>query len=330
MTWSFRPASRSEAKPLIGLYSLSGCGKTLSALLLARGYVGPGGKVGMIETESGRGEAFADDPRVAPYIVCPMRGDFSPTNYGETIAAAEEEKLAALIIDSASHEWEAIGGVLHMADQNRDAGKKGPLVWQQPKLDHARQFMLRLLSSPIPLIIVNMRAKYPMKEVKDGNEKKWVRIEQLEPIQSDGILYEMFVHGWIDSEHRFHGTKYTTDALRKVLVTGEPISIETGKRLAAWSRESVAPAVTTTTASEAVDARKVALDKVGAAIAAWFPGQSETEKSAKGRVIRNLFKKSWADVAASQPVEDLEACLLGGDDSRLNKACADQKAAMVA
>jgi hypothetical protein len=37
MTYSFRPAKRSEAKPLIGLYAESGAGKTYSALLLARG-----------------------------------------------------------------------------------------------------------------------------------------------------------------------------------------------------------------------------------------------------------------------------------------------------
>jgi hypothetical protein len=38
MTYSFRPAKRSEAKPLIGLYAESGAGKTYSALLLARGF----------------------------------------------------------------------------------------------------------------------------------------------------------------------------------------------------------------------------------------------------------------------------------------------------
>jgi hypothetical protein len=40
-TTAFRPATRTEAKPLIGLYAESGNGKTWSALLLARGFVGP-------------------------------------------------------------------------------------------------------------------------------------------------------------------------------------------------------------------------------------------------------------------------------------------------
>src|SRR5215472_5863573 len=58
MNPGFRPATRAEAKPLIGLYSESGCGKTWSALLLARGFAGPLGRIGMIETEAGRGEAY--------------------------------------------------------------------------------------------------------------------------------------------------------------------------------------------------------------------------------------------------------------------------------
>src|SRR5262245_20948635 len=113
MTFSFRPARRSEAKPLIGLYSESGCGKTWSALMLARGFVGPAGKIGMIETESGRGEAYAD---VLPggYDVLPIRENLSPENYGRALTIAEQAKFDALIIDSASHEWEGAGGVLGM------------------------------------------------------------------------------------------------------------------------------------------------------------------------------------------------------------------------
>lgn len=234
----FRKAISSEAKPLVGLYAESGCGKTKSALLLARGFTGDMSKVAMIETESGRGEAYADDPDVGGYNVLSLRDEFSPKTYGAAIAAAEREGVQALIIDSASHEWEGVGGVLAMAAANQEAGKKGPIVWQQPKLLHAREFMLRLTQTPIPLVIVCMRAKYPMKEVpKAGGGKDWIRSTELEPKQSDDILFEMFVHGWIDREHRLHVTKYTLDgAMRKVFIDGEPVTIGTGERLAAWAK----------------------------------------------------------------------------------------------
>lgn len=248
---NFRPARRSEAKPLLGFYAESGAGKTWSSLLLARGFVGPNGKIGMVETEGGRGEAYVGRPPVGDYLVRPIRQNFSPQEYGKAITEAEDAKLDALIIDSASAEWEGTGGVLAMAAANQSAGRKGVLVWQQPKIDHARHFMLRLMQTPIPLVIVCMRAKFPMEQ--KGAE--WVRSTKLEPKQSEDILYEMMVHAWLDHEHRAHVTKYTLPELEKVILDNEQITIATGERLAAWARsnglqETSAPAGETPPASK--------------------------------------------------------------------------------
>jgi hypothetical protein len=265
VSYHFRPAKRSEAKPLVGLYSESGCGKTYSALLLARGFAGSG-RIGMIETEAGRGEAYAD---IIPggYDVVSIRGDFSPKAYGDAITVAEQApNLSALIIDSASHEWEGAGGVLSMAAANQAAGKKGVLVWQMPKMDHQRHFMLRLMATPIPLVIICMRAKYPMLEKKaaDGS-KEWIRSTDLEPKQSDDILFEMFVHGWIDRQHKFHGTKYTLPELRQIIRDNEPISLESGARLAAWARgESAAAAADRPQATVATSPAALPLDDAAA------------------------------------------------------------------
>jgi hypothetical protein len=170
--------------------------------------------------------------------VRPIRGDFSPQAYGKAITDAEGEKLDALIIDSASHEWEGAGGVLAMAAANQAAGKKGVLVWQQPKIDHQRHFMLRLMQTPIPLVIVCMRAKYPMEQIKG----EWTRSKVLDPKQADDILFEMFVHGWIDQEHKLHVTKYTLPELADVIRDNEPIDIGSGQRLAQWARGEVVAA----------------------------------------------------------------------------------------
>jgi len=239
MDYRIRPARRSEAKPLIGLYSESGCGKTYGALLLAKGFTGDMSTVGMIETESGRGEVFADDDIIGGYQVISMRDDFSPKNYGQAIDLANHSNLKALIIDSASHEWEGAGGVLGMAAANQAAGKKGPLVWQQPKMDHQREFMLRLMQTPIPLVIVCMRAKYPMKEVTNNGKKEWSRSTELDPKQSEDILFEMMVHAWIDKAHLLHPTKYTKDELKSIFVEGKMITVETGKKLAEWAKGTV-------------------------------------------------------------------------------------------
>ena len=243
MSYTFEPASRGSAKPLIGLYAESGCGKTYSALLLARGFVGPQGRIGMIETESGRGEAYASPqeyPELAGpdastnYNVLRLRDNFAPAEYGAALKAAEKANLGALIIDSASHEWEGPGGVLAMAAKAQEGGAKGVLVWQQPKIQHQREFMLRFMQTPIPLVILCMRAKYPMEQ--DPKTKEWKRSLILEPKQSDDILFEMFVHGWIDQTHKFHLTKSTSKTLTPVFTEGLPITLDTGRQLAAWAK----------------------------------------------------------------------------------------------
>ncbi len=293
-TFKFRPAARSQAKPLIGLHSESGAGKTFSALVLARGFVGPTGKIGMIETESGRGEAYGDKveyPEVGGYDVLALRDDFSPKNYGAAIEAAESAKLDALIIDSASHEWEGAGGVLSQAADNEAAGKKGMLVWQKPKIDHQREFMLKFMQTPIPLVILNMRSKYPMEQAVVSGKKEWVRCKDLEPKQSEDILYEMFVHGWIEKEtHNFNRTKCTSRTLEGVFENGKPITLETGRKLAAWSRGAVA--ATPSAAPETIAAGNAASEKGEAALIAWKDGLSQADKES----IRPYWK-SWASAA---------------------------------
>lgn len=236
--YSIRKAMRSSSKPTIGLYSLSGGGKTYSSLILARGCVGPEGRIVMIETEEGRGEAYADPqehPEIGGYEVIPMSGNFSPRAYGMAIDVANKARPDALIIDSGSHEWAGIGGVLDMAYKNEEAGKKGLQVWQKPKIDHQMYFLNRILQTPIPLVILNLRAKYPMVEEKnDRGRTVPVRSKILEPIQSEDILYELFVHGWIDREHKFHVGNSPSKSLREIFPDGEPITLETGRKLRAW------------------------------------------------------------------------------------------------
>lgn len=265
MTLVARPAKRSSAKPLIGFYDKSGGGKTLSALFLARGFVGPQGRIGMIESESGRGEAHCDTRIGNSYVggfevipiwdhdseACPAhsksqspgecrcthRGEpYTSERYGAAISLAEQSRWDALIIDSASHEWEGLGGVLHAAEQKREAGAKSMQVWTQAKIDHQRHFIGRLLQTPIPLVILCMRAKVPMEEyVDDKGKKQMRRSDLLVPKQDHDILFEMFVHGHFDPEHRFHGTKYTRTELADVIRSGEPITNATGAALARWA-----------------------------------------------------------------------------------------------
>lgn len=242
MTLTVRDAQRSSAKPLIAFYSESGGGKTRAALWLARGFVGPNGVIGMIETEHGRGEAYAD---LLPggYKIISLRPDdkgaFSPVNYGSAIRLAEQQKWDALIIDSASHEWEGINGVLDQAAQKKESGTKGMQVWTQCKIDHQKHFIGRLLQTSIPIVVLCLRAKFPMMEGinPENGKKEMYRSKEMEPIQSADILYDVFCHGWFDKEtHSFHATNYLRADLADVIRDGKPIDIATGENLAKWAK----------------------------------------------------------------------------------------------
>ncbi len=265
MTFQIKPATRVGIKPLVGIYAESGCGKTMSALLLARGLVGTSGKIVMIDTESGRGSLYAD---VIPggYDVIEMREPFSSARYIEAIKEVESSGANVLVIDSASHEWEGIGGVTDAAGEISKAravkyNKDWDGViqfgdWKHPKMDH-QKFMLKMLQSPLP-IIVCLRAKYKSHQTKGTKEMAEAGIikqndigrnvvtkdEFTSPIQAEDFIYEMTAHAEVLKNHSIILTKCSHPSLRDCFPKDQttPITIDHGKALAAWCNAAGKPA----------------------------------------------------------------------------------------
>lgn len=229
-TFEFKRASRQGVKPLIALYAESGCGKTYSGLLLARGIAGPNGRIGMIDSESGRGSLYAD---VVPggYEVLELEAPFSPARYVQAIEALEKGGFDIGVIDSGSHEWEGIGGVLDMAGELESQGKKGLAVWKTPKMEHARM-VLKLLQSRLPLIIC-LRAKYKSRQ-KGGTV---IKDDYTSPIQAEDFIFEMMAHAEILPDHSIRLTKCSHPALRECFPADgkEPLSIKHGEAIARWA-----------------------------------------------------------------------------------------------
>lgn len=243
--FTIKKATRQGVVPLIGLYSESGCGKTYSALLLARGLVGPNGKIGMADSETGRGSIYAD---VIPggYETLDLCSPFSPQRYIAALNALIAAKVDVAIIDSASHEWEGIGGILEMAGDNESSsGKSGLHNWKKPKLDH-QKFMLHILQSPIP-VIVCLRAKYKSRQKKENGKTVIVKDEVTTPIQAEDFIFEMTAHAEILPDHSINLTKCSHPELRKCFPEKGPITIEHGQMIARWcSNAASKPSVPTT------------------------------------------------------------------------------------
>lgn len=241
-----KKATRQGIIPLIGLYGESGTGKTYSALLLARGFVGPEGKLIVIDTENRRAELYAD---VIPggYEAMSLSAPFSPMRYREALSVAIAAGARGIIVDSMSHEWENVGGVLEMAHENEmKSGVPGLHNWKVPKMEHAK-LVLAMNQSPV-FIVACMRASFKSKQTKGTQEmadegkiqRKSVgktvilKDEDATPIQAKPFIYEMTVYGEITQNHAFHLIKHSHPALPGCFPNDSPIDIHHGELLRQW------------------------------------------------------------------------------------------------
>lgn len=188
---AFKAATRKGTFTLIGLTGHSGTGKTNTALLIARGLVGPSGKIAGIDTENGRMSHFQG---ITPFDVDDLYAPFTPARYKEKVREAEAAGYHCLIIDSFSHEWEGTGGVLELADaQTTSAGRamQGLNKWAKPKAEH-KKLVNTILQSKMHIIIC-MRGKDKLVQTKDENGKEVIVNQGVVPIQDGRFNYEMTI-----------------------------------------------------------------------------------------------------------------------------------------
>jgi hypothetical protein len=242
VSFTIHLATRVGVNPLVVLYSESGCGKTYSSLLLARGMAGATGKIVVADSESGRASLYAD---ILPggFETFDLGAPFTPTRYVEAIDTIEASGAAVGLIDSGSHEWEGIGGVLDMAGEiEQKSGKSGLHCWKTPKFEHAK-FVQRLLRTKIPFIVC-LRAKYKSRQTKNEQGKTViVKDETTSPIQAEDFIFEATCHAEILQNHTIILTKCSHPTLRDCFPKDktEPITIAHGAALAAWCNAAAAP-----------------------------------------------------------------------------------------
>lgn len=241
MSFQIKKATRQGIIPLIVFYSESGCGKTYSALLAARGIAGPSGKVVVIDTESGRASLYADLPIFGGYETVDFEAPFSPSRYVAALEFAKNSGADVIVLDSGSHEWEGVGGVLDAAAENEDRTKRAGLHnWKEPKFEHAK-FVSALIRSTIP-VIVCLRAKYKTRQGKDEKGKtQIIKDDFTSPIQAEDFIFEATVHGEILPNHALRLTKWSHPSLKECFPKDAPIELKHGEMVAKWCKAGVAP-----------------------------------------------------------------------------------------
>ncbi|MFC7869682.1 AAA family ATPase [[Kitasatospora] papulosa] len=191
-TFSFAPATRETAKARIALQGPGGSGKTKTALRMAE-RLADGGTIGVVDTERGSAKKYAIVPGRPdlgghefghmPMAYC------SPENLIAAVKAAEEARIAVLVIDSWSHFWAGKGGLLARVEEEsqKSSSRGGKFTAWAPVNDLEQDMLDALLNFP-GHVLVTMRTKndYSM-------EGKTVTKVGVKTVQREGSEYEFDV-----------------------------------------------------------------------------------------------------------------------------------------
>lgn len=247
-TFEIHRATKRRAKLRLGMSGPAGSGKTYSALLIASGL---GGRIGLIDTEHGSGDLYAD---LLPegYDVLQLTPPYAPARYIEAIHAFEDAGVQTIIVDSLTHAWSGEGGSLDRQGKIADKSGNSWQAWRQVTPEH-NALVEALLQSPCH-IIATMRAKTEYVQEKDERTgKQVVRKIGLAPIMRDGIEYEFTTFFEIDVQHMAYAGKDRTRLFDGAIFRPD---VDTGRTLLTWLDSGVdAPARRTTLPEE----QKIAL-----------------------------------------------------------------------
>ncbi|WP_160006896.1 hypothetical protein [Rhizobium sp. 18055] len=254
----FTDAVRDDTSLLIAIAGASGSGKTFSALTMATG-LAQGEPIYAIDTEAKRMLHYADQ---FTFKHMDMRPPFTPEAYIEAIQKAEKAGAKVIIIDSTSDEYEGVGGLQEMHDdevarlarkpydklEGWEIDKFNAPAWKVPKTRHKTRLMSPLRQVRA-YIIFCLRAEEKIKFVKvfderSNREKTAIESAGWVPICEKRFMYEMTmsftvtpdnpgvpliedgqaVHGKIQSQHL------------SFFPPGKRVTKDCGKQLRAWAR----------------------------------------------------------------------------------------------
>lgn len=227
----FQKASRKKVKLRLNLSSPSGAGKTMSALLLAKGLVGDWSKIGIIDTENESASLYTHLGDFQTLLLAPP---FTPERYIVAINAGISAGFECIILDSSSHEWNGLGGCIDLNEKLAQSKYKGNTwsAWNEITPRHDK-FVQSVLQAPVHIITCT-RSKMETVMTDDKKVKKL----GMKDIQRDGWEYELTVSLNIDRDtHTAIASKDRTELFEGK----EPFVIteDTGKMIKAWCETGI-------------------------------------------------------------------------------------------
>jgi hypothetical protein len=219
----FEKAKRSKCKIKLSIAGASGSGKTYSAISIAKGMVKNLNQVAVIDTENGSSHLYS---HLGDFSVLTLSAPYSPEVYISAINEAIKKGFECIVIDSLSHEWQGIGGIIDIHGQ-----MEGNSFTNWSKVTPRHNALIQtIVNAPIH-IIATLRSKteYVMQQ-KNGKtipEKMGVKA-----VQRDDTEYEFTVAFELNQFHQATISKDRTGMFKTDtnLILSELI----GKRITDW------------------------------------------------------------------------------------------------
>uniref|UniRef100_UPI004047AD00 AAA family ATPase n=1 Tax=Yoonia sp. TaxID=2212373 RepID=UPI004047AD00 len=249
----------------IGLSGGSGTGKTYSALLLARGLAKgmtgvAGGPIGFVDTENRRALHYKRDfPEMLHFDMSAVDENgkmvgFPPERWIEVIDAAEQAGVSVLVVDSFSHAWEGVNGVLDLQAQELDRltggddskkNQRSQLAWASVKPRY-RRLIDRIVRAKCNIVICT-RAKPVMqaknastgwKEVNARDTKTRRADVPWDPASDGDLMFEMTAMMILDPAAPgcpVYQIK-CADQFKNLFDPTRPMGPEIGEKMAEWAK----------------------------------------------------------------------------------------------
>ncbi|ARG91433.1 ATP-binding protein [Mycobacterium kansasii] len=216
----FKPATRDASYARIALSGPSGSGKTYTALALATAL---SDKVAVVDTERGSASKYVGLNGWQFDTTTPDR--FSPKSLVDLLGEAAGAEYGCVVIDSLSHYWMGVDGMLEQADRHAVRGNTFA-GWKEVRPDERR--MIDALVSYPGHVVVTMRSKTEYVIEENDKGKKTPRKVGMKPEQREGIEYEFDVVGDLDHDNTLTIVKSRIHTLAKAVIPlpGEDLAVE--------------------------------------------------------------------------------------------------------
>jgi len=222
----FEDATKEAVKARICLTGPSGSGKTYTALMLAFGL---GENVAVIDTERRSVSKYVGRNGWRFKTMTPTK--FSPLSLVDHLGKAAGHGCDVVIIDSWSHYWQGVDGMLEQVDRRTALGNSNNKFgsgWKE--MGPEEQRMLDAILAYPGHVIVTLRVKTEYVVETNDRGKQQPRKLGLKPIQRDGFDYEFDFVGDMDLSNTLTVSKSRIEGVAAGAVYPKP-GIELAKEI---------------------------------------------------------------------------------------------------